>query len=343
VAALASPVEIAGTSVHVGASVGLALRHDGSDPESLMREADVAMYTAKGRGKNRVERYDATLNDAIVEHHALKTELAGAVQRGELVLDYQPIVNLAGGTFVGVEALVRWQHPTRGLLPPYAFIDLAEETGAIVGIGSWVLETAAGQVRSWQSRYGLPELKLSVNVSVCQLEDPGFADQVADVLRRTGLDPRSLTVEVTESVLADPARGASATLETLRQLGVQVALDDFGTGYSSIGYLRQLPVDILKIDRSFISGEHANRPGDVLLEALVGLAQRLGLDVIPEGIEEPDQLARLQALGCQTGQGFLLARPVPAGTIDALLATPASLLPLLPAEFDGIVPLASRR
>jgi Amt family ammonium transporter len=292
-----------------------------------MREADVAMYTAKGRGKNRVERYDPTLNDAAVAHNALRAELAGAARRGELVLDYQPIVDLADGMFSGVEALVRWQHPSRGLLPPYAFIDLAEETGAIVGIGSWVLETAAGQLREWQRRYNLPELKLSVNVSVCQLDDPGFADHVGDVLRRTGLDPRSLIVEVTESVLADPAGGAAGSLETLRRQGVQVALDDFGTGYSTIGYLRQLPVDILKIDRSFVSGEHANRPGDLLLGAIVGLAQRLALDVIPEGIEEPDQLARLQEMGCRTGQGFLLSRPVPAEVIGRLLASPASLLP----------------
>jgi diguanylate cyclase (GGDEF)-like protein len=334
VAALAAPVEVAGTWVHVGASAGLAMRNDGSDPEGLMREADVAMYTAKGRGKNRVEFYDATLEDATIDHNALKADLADAAGRGELVVDYQPIIDLTTGRFTGVEALVRWQHPTRGLLAPYAFIELAEETGAIVGIGAWVLETAARQVQGWQSRYGLPDLQLSVNVSVCQLDDPGFADQVGDLLRRTGLDPGSLIVEVTESVLADPAGGAARSLETLRRLGVLVALDDFGTGYSSIGYLRQLPLDILKIDRSFISGEQANRPGDVLLEAIVGLAQRLGLDVIPEGIEEPDQLARLQALGCRTGQGFLLSRPVSAAGINRLLATPDSLLPLVLAEVE---------
>jgi diguanylate cyclase (GGDEF)-like protein len=327
VAALAAPVEVAGTWVDVGASVGLAMCHDDSDPESLMREADVAMYTAKSRGKNRVERYDPTLNDAVVEQHALKAEVADAAGRGELVVEYQPIVDLATGSFAGVEALVRWQHPTRGLLPPSAFIDVAEETGAIVGIGSWVLETAARQLQGWQRRYGLPELRLSVNVSVCQLDDPGYADHVGRVLRRTGLDPTSLVLEVTESVLADPAGGAAASLERLRQLGVRVALDDFGTGYSSIEYLRQLPLDILKIDRSFVSGEHANRPGDLLLEAIVGLAQRLGLDVIPEGIEEPDQLARLRGMGCRTGQGFLFSPPVPAAAMDRLLAAPAPLLP----------------
>ncbi|MDQ1498099.1 MAG: hypothetical protein QOI86_1439 [Actinomycetota bacterium] len=335
VTALATPVEIDGTWVHVGASVGLAMRHHDSDPESLMREADVAMYTAKGRGKNRVEQYDAVLDEAVVEHNELKADVAGAASRGELVLDYQPIVNLETGAFVGVEALVRWQHPTRGLLPPFAFIALAEETGAIVDIGAWVLETAARQLQSWRRQYSLSALWLSVNVSVRQLDDPGFAALVGGVLQRTGLDPASLVLEVTESVLADPAGGAAGALETLRRLKVRVALDDFGAGYSSIGYLRQLPLDILKIDRSFVSGEHANRPGDVLLDAIVGLADRLGLDVIPEGIEEHDQLARLQALGCRTGQGFLLSRPMPAAAIDQLLATPPLAL-----ELANIEPIA---
>jgi diguanylate cyclase (GGDEF)-like protein len=327
VAALAAPVEINGTLAHVGASVGLAMRHPDSDPESLMREADVAMYTAKGRGKNRVEQYDSALHETVAEHNELKAEVAGAAGRGELVLEYQPIIDLSTGTLQGVEALVRWLHPTRGLLPPSAFIDLAEETGAIVDIGAWVLDAAAVQLQSWRQCYGLSAMWLSVNVSVRQLDDPGFPALVGGVLRRTGLDPASLVLEVTESVLADPAGGAAAALETLRGLNVRVALDDFGTGYSSIGYLRQLPVDILKIDRSFVSGEHANRPGDLLLEAIVGLAQRLGLDVIPEGIEEPDQLARLQGLGCRIGQGFLLSRPMPAAAIGQLLAAPAALLP----------------
>jgi diguanylate cyclase (GGDEF)-like protein len=321
VTALAAPVEINGTWVHVGASVGLAMRHDDSDPESFMREADVAMYTAKGRGKNRVEQYDAVLDEAVVEHNELKADMAGAAGRGEFVLDYQPIVDLATGTFAGVEALVRWQHPTRGLLPPFAFIDLAEETGAIVGIGAWVLETAARQVQSWRRRYGLAALWISVNVSVRQLDDPGFAALVGDVLQRTGLDPARLVLEVTESVLADPAGGAAGALETLRQLGVRVALDDFGAGYSSIGYLRQLPVDILKIDRSFVSG-HGARPRSVpILEGIIDLAHKLSLGLIAEGIEEPEQLDLLRRLGCPLGQGFLLARPASPEEVTALLAS----------------------
>jgi len=328
VTALAAPVEIHGTLAHVGASVGLAMRTHDSDPESIMHQADVAMYTAKGRGKNRVEQDDAALQDAVAEHNELRGAVIGAAGRGELVLDYQPILDLTTGTLQGVEALVRWMHPTRGLLPPSAFIELAEETGAIVEMGAWVLDTAADQLQSWRRSYGLPAMWLSVNVSVRQLDEPGFAALVSDVLERTGLDPANLVLEITESVLADPAGGAATALETLRDLNVRVALDDFGAGFSSIGYLRQLPVDILKIDRSFVSGEHATRSGDLLLEAIVGLARRLGLDVIPEGIEEPDQLARLQALGCHIGQGFLLSRPMPAAAIGQLLATPAALLPL---------------
>jgi diguanylate cyclase (GGDEF)-like protein len=322
VIALAEPVQIGATSVAVGASVGLALRHENSDLEDLMREADVAMYAAKGKGKNRVEQFDAGLDDLAMARHLLKADVGTAAARGELVLDYQPIVDLTTGLPVGLEALVRWQHPTRGLLPPSSFIEVAEETGAIIGIGAFVLETAARQVQSWQRRYDLPELWLSVNVSVCQLDQPGFADDVEEILRATRFDPARLVLEITETILADPDGSAAAALVALRATGVRIALDDFGTGYSSIGYLRQLPVDILKIDRSFVTGTYSGSRGNALLEAIVAMARGLGLDVIPEGIEELDQLARLRTMGCDIGQGFLLSRPVPADTIDALLATP---------------------
>lgn len=328
VAVLAAPVEIAGIRVHVGASVGLAIHQDGSDPDSLMREADVAMYAAKGQGKNRVERFDPTPNDIVVEHHALKAEVAHAVQRGELVLDYQPIVDLSSGALNGVEALVRWQHPTRGLLPPSAFIGLAEETGDIVAIGSWVLRTALIQMQDWQHRYGPSQLWLSVNVSIRQLEEDGFASLVREALHESGLEPRRLILEVTESVLANPDGGPAASLETMRHAGIRVALADFGTGDSSISYLRQLPVDVLKIDRSFVSGEQADQPGDGSLEAIIGLAWRLRLDVIPKGIETSNQLARLQTLGCQLGQGFLMSRPVSAAIIDGYLSPAADRLVL---------------
>jgi EAL domain-containing protein (putative c-di-GMP-specific phosphodiesterase class I) len=249
--------------------------------------------------------------------------LGGAVDRGELVVEYQPVVDLETGEIAGLEALVRWLHPTRGLLPPSAFIGLAEETGAIIGIGASVMQTAARQLRQWQHRYNLPKLWMSVNVSVRQLDTSAFADEVTEILRVTGIDPTTLVIEVTESVLADPHGGAAATIAALRGSGVRFALDDFGTGYSSIGYLRQLPLDILKIDRSFVSGPSAGTGvDDVLLEAIVAMGQTLRLDVVPEGIEALDQLTRLRAAGCKVGQGFLFSRPVSAQAIEVLLAAP---------------------
>jgi diguanylate cyclase (GGDEF)-like protein len=320
VAVLAAPVELGEHVTHVGASVGLALRADGSTFETLMRQADVAMYAAKGKGKNRVEQYDGRLDEAASRRLLLKGDVVGAAERGELVAHYQPVIDLQTGRLVGVEALVRWLHPALGLLPPGAFIEVAEETGAIRAVGGWVLETATRQVQAWRRHYGLDDLWLSVNVSVCQLEAAGFVDEVAGVLAASGLDPAHLVIEVTESLLADSNGGAAGALTALRRRGVRVALDDFGTGYSSIGYLRRFPVDVLKIDRSFVSGPGATGSGNALLEAIVAMARHLGLDVIPEGIEEPEQLLRLRALGCRIGQGFLLARPTDGDAIDALLA-----------------------
>jgi diguanylate cyclase (GGDEF)-like protein len=319
VATLGTPAQILGHRLHLSASVGLALAEDGCDAEALVRHADLAMYTAKGKGKNRTEAYDAALDHAVGDYHSLKADIVGAAERGELVVDYQPVVRLHTGEAIGVEALVRWQHPARGLLPPSSFIGLAEENGAIIDIGAWVLEAACRQAITWQRRHGLPEFFVSVNVSVRQLGQSGFADEVAAVLDRTGLPPGSLVLEITESVLANPSGSAAETLEVVRNSGVKVAIDDFGTGYASINYLARMPIDILKVDRSFVSGEHRGPQADSLLAAIVGLAQRLELDIIPEGIEEPDQLARLQALGCETGQGFLLHRPLAAQAIDRLL------------------------
>ncbi len=318
VTALSEPVMIGLHSVCVGASVGLVMRQANSTLDDLMREADVAMYAAKAKGKNRVERYDSAQDDLTIARHQLRVDLGAAADRDELVLDYQPVVALETGMLVGIEALVRWQHPTRGLLPPSEFISVAEETGAINGIGAWVLETATRQLQQWQSRYGLPELWMSVNVSMRQLEAAGFADCVTSVLDTTGVAAGCLVLEVTESILAKADGDASDVLASLRLLGVQVALDDFGTGFSSFSALCRLPIDILKIDRSFVSGPDAG-PGEALLTTVVAMARRLGLDVIPEGIEDVDQLFRLRQMGCHFGQGFLLSRPVSATAIEALL------------------------
>ncbi len=322
VAAVEQPVKFGDVWTHVGVSVGLALREGDSTLYTLMRQADVAMYRAKAMGKHRMERYDAGLDEIARARQSLRAEVGVAAERGELVVEYQPVVDLERGTLAGLEALVRWQHPTRGLLPPSAFIDLAEETGDIVGIGDWVLATATRQVRAWQCRYGLPGLSVAVNVSVCQLDEPGFAEHVMGILEVTKLDPTSLVVEVTESVLADPDRGTAGALGALRARGVRVALDDFGTGYSSISYLRELPLDVIKIDRSFVKATNVAGTDDALLEAIVNMAHHLGLDVIPEGIEETEQMVRLLAMGCQLGQGFLLSRPVAADVVETYLAAP---------------------
>jgi diguanylate cyclase (GGDEF)-like protein len=329
VVALDEAVQIGAQTVHVGASVGLAMRDDYSTIEGWVREADVAMYAAKARGKNRVERYNAMLDDAAVARQLLKDEVAVAAERGELVVEYQPVVDLQRGTLIGLEALVRWQHPTQGLLPPSAFIELAEESGAILSVGAWVFETAARQLSSWQRRYGRPDLWMSINVSVRQIEEPGYADKVQAVLAAIGLEPASIVIEVTESVLADPMGGSAAALTELRTRGIRVALDDFGTGYSSIGYLRQLPVDFLKIDRSFVAGTSPGAPGNSLLEAIVGMGQHLGLEIIPEGIEQPTELAELRSIGCRIGQGFLMSRPVSPGQIEAFL--------VVAVPFDSVV------
>jgi diguanylate cyclase (GGDEF)-like protein len=318
VVTLAQPVEIGTRAVHVGASVGLALRHDDSSIEGWLREADVAMYAAKARGKNRVEQYDARLDDAAVAGQLLKEQVAAAAAGDQLILEYQPVVDLDTGEIVGLEALVRWQHPTRGLLPPSSFIALAEESGAILSIGAWVLARAAHELRGWQRRYARPELWMSVNVSVRQLETPDYATTVRSILHAADVEPARIVVEVTESVLADPDGGAAEALTTLRAAGVRIALDDFGTGYSSVGYLQNLPADFLKIDRSFVAGASPDSR-NALLEAIIGMAQHLGLEVIPEGIEQPAELAQLRALGCHLGQGFLLSRPVAAEAIETLL------------------------
>ncbi len=322
IANLASPMLVGTHRVHVGVSVGMAIRRRDSTPDVLMHEADVAMYAAKGKGKNRVERYDPGYRAVSDARQALRSDIGDAVGRGQLVIDYQPIIDLETGAIVGLEALVRWRHPERGLLPPSAFIDLAEETGAIVGIGKWVLDTAVHQLRRWQRAHDLPNLWMSINVSMRQLEGKDFAKGMTDVIDAVGVDPANIVVEVTESVLAEPGGAAAAALTTLREPGIRIALDDFGTGYSSINYLRELPVDILKIDRSFTIDAEEGSAGNALLEAIVALGHNLELDVIPEGIEDVEQLDQLRAMDCRIGQGYLLSRPENADTIDAMLTAP---------------------
>ena len=321
VSSLASPVRLDTATVQVTASVGLTFRSQAADPEDLLREADIAMYHAKRSGKGRVEQYTADLEHAADDIAQLSKDVLNATRRNELVLSYQPLVNLETRGPVGFEALVRWQHPTRGLLRPDAFIPTAEATGALVDIGAAVLRIAGRQLRSWQLAHNRPDLYLSVNVSACQVEKPDFVAVVRRELKQADLAPKSLVLEVTESVLINPGGIAAGNLLDLQRLGVRVAIDDFGTGYSSLGYLDRLPVDILKVDRTFVSGNRGSAPNPAILDGIVSLGQRLHLEVVPEGIEDEGQLRFLLALGCRVGQGFLLGRPSSPQEVDGLLAT----------------------
>jgi diguanylate cyclase (GGDEF)-like protein/PAS domain S-box-containing protein len=327
VAALAVPVELSdgagGTHiVSAAASVGVATSQEAAGTAELQRQADLALYVAKGDGKNTWQRYQSGLHAAVVERLELRSALIEAIAQDQFVLRFQPIVDLPTEAVVGVEALVRWHHPTRGLLGPDQFIDVAEESGAIVEIGGWVLREALRRFMGW--RMSTPDSSLryvSVNVSARQFRTPGFVDQVRAALADTGAPPQALLLEITESLLLRDADTVAADLRALRELGVRIAIDDFGTGYSSLSYLRHMPVDVLKIDKSFIdeilhSGEQL-----ALVEAIVNLARTLRLAVVAEGVEHPAHRLQLMKLGCPYGQGYLFSKPVSAAEI-ARAATP---------------------
>jgi EAL domain-containing protein (putative c-di-GMP-specific phosphodiesterase class I) len=306
---------IDGIEVAARVSIGVAFTDQGDvTADSLLRNADVAMYSAKARGKGRSATFVPEMHTAVVERHSLGADLAHAVRRGELTLHYQPIVELATGVTVGFESLVRWNHPRRGLLDPGRFIALAEETGAIAELGSWTVEAACRQFGEWQEA-DLGQGFVAVNLSGHNLTSPAIDRQIAASLAATGLSPSLLTVELTETVLVHDAEVAAQRLRAIRELGVKVAIDDFGTGYSSLNYLHQLPVDILKIARDFVDRITTDEGAATLTTAMIALAGALGLEVIAEGIEHPEQLRRLREMGCQLGQGFWYARPMPASLV----------------------------
>jgi diguanylate cyclase (GGDEF)-like protein/PAS domain S-box-containing protein len=327
VAALSAPVEVSdglgGTHIVSGAaSVGVATSHDATSPTELLRHADLALYLAKGAGKATWQRYRTDLHTAMVERLALRTSLLEAIDARQFVLQYQPIVDISTQTVVGVESLVRWQHPDRGLLGPFHFIDLAEESGAIVAIGAWVLRESLRQVTAWKAAD--PETApryVSVNVSARQFRTPGFVDQVRQALAEAGAEPGWLLLEITESLVLRDADQVWTDLRTLRELGVRIAIDDFGTGYSSLSYLLQMPVDVLKIDKSFIDDIIASEQQRALVTAIVTLAGNLNLTVVAEGIEDAAQRSLLERMGCPYGQGYLFARPLWPADIPPLLGT----------------------
>jgi EAL domain-containing protein (putative c-di-GMP-specific phosphodiesterase class I) len=313
--AFVMPLSVGAESVSVYVSVGIATAqgHDKS-AEELIRDADVAMYKAKTSGKGRFQVFHPSMGAAVLERHGLKEELRQAIEREQLTLYFQPIVTLSTGELVAEEALVRWQHPRRGLVAPDEFLPLAEETGLILSVGQYVLEQACIQARAWQDQQGSSagrEIAVHVNLSAVELRDRHLADRVRETLFRTSVDPRMLVFEVTETLLLEDEAHVSATIAELRELGVRFALDDFGTGYSSLSYLHTLPLDMLKIAKSFVDGLSRGGREASFVRMIIELARTLGVGVIAEGIESPDQVSALLALGCDLGQGFYLGRPRP--------------------------------
>jgi diguanylate cyclase (GGDEF)-like protein len=300
------PVGAGEELLNVSLSIGIAAsQHARTHAEELLRDADVAMYEAKERGKGGLAVFTPAMRDSIVRRHGFKAELERAIEQRELVVQYQPIVDLVSGETVSVEALVRWNHPGRGRIPPAEFIPLAEETGLIVPLGRYVLEEACARVSERD-----PNICVQVNLSALELEHPDLLQTITDVLQRTGIDPNRLVLEVTETLLVkDAVRGAQA-LQQLRDLGVQLALDDFGTGYSSLSYLRNLPLDTLKIAREFVEGLAFSDHDAAFVRLIVGLAKTVGLKVVAEGIETRAQLDMLREIGCDLGQGYYFSKPM---------------------------------
>jgi diguanylate cyclase (GGDEF)-like protein len=318
--ALSVPVPLAEGIVTVHASVGVAAATYSGDRTAgaLLRNADLAMYLAKAQGKNRLVAYAEGMAEAARRRAGLAQDLADAAASGQLEVHYQPIVRLVDGRTTGFEALVRWNHPERGLVPPAEFVPLAEETGAIAGIGRWVLREALRQGAAWTAETGTP-LRMAVNLSPRQFQDGDVPADVVAALEETGFPAGQLTLEVTEGVLVRDVDSVVAQLETLRGLGVRIAIDDFGTGFSGLSYLRHLPADIIKIDRSFVMDLPRGRSAVTLITSIVELARTLGLDVVAEGVETEGQSRALADLDCGSAQGFLFARPEPAARAGAHL------------------------
>ena len=316
IAALRRPFVVSGREVFVNASVGISSGSDGHTGEDLVRNADLAMYEAKKNGKGRYEIFRPDMQARRLRTVGLEADLHRALERDELVLQYQPVVDLVSGNVAAVEALVRWRHPERGLVLPGDFVPLAEETGLIVPVGAWVLREACRQAVAWRTG---TELTVSVNLSARELQEPQLATAVARTLREAGLPAGRLVLEITESLLLSDTANSVAQLRRLKALGVRLAIDDFGTGYSSLAYLRQFPVDILKIDRSFLAEIVTDPRASALVQAIVELGRTMGLMTVAEGIEDGQQLSELRRAGCQLGQGYYFSRPLDPPAVASLL------------------------
>jgi diguanylate cyclase (GGDEF)-like protein len=322
IAAMRQPLSLSGNEMFMSVSIGIALSSDGNQSGAeMLRNADVAMYRAKAIGASRIAVYREDDETSTIRRLRTSNELHRALQRGELELYYQPLVDLHTQNMVGIEALARWRHPNRGLLLPAEFIPLAEDSGLIVQLGAWVLDVACRQASEWtkvRARAGQDEtrLNLSINVSAQQLAEPNFPLRVAGALEESGFNPDRLWLEITESTLMGNTDATMHTLRALRDLGLHLVIDDFGTGYSSLSYLKQFPVETLKVDRSFVD-ELDHDTGDVaIVRAIIALGESLGLSVIAEGVERETQAQQLQRLGCHLAQGYLFGVPQPARALE---------------------------
>jgi diguanylate cyclase (GGDEF)-like protein/PAS domain S-box-containing protein len=332
--ALSQPFALAARQLFVGASIGIAMGSDGrgapaecETADELLRNADAAMYTAKSHGKGRYEFYEVEMHASALRRLEVRGRMESSLEAGDFVLCYQPIVELVSNEIVGVEALVRWRQPDGRLAPPAEFIPLAEETGLIVALGTWVLEESLRQAAEWRRMFPGHHLRMAVNVSPRQLQEPGLAVLTRNALAASGFPPHDLVVELTESALLHVGDPASATIEQLKQLGVRISLDDFGTGYSSLSHLRNFPIDTLKIDHSFVEGiDGVQQDERALVRSIIRLAHSLRLETVAEGIERPAQLVQLRALGCRFGQGFLFSEPIESAAMSDLLRQRSQLV-----------------
>jgi diguanylate cyclase (GGDEF)-like protein/PAS domain S-box-containing protein len=317
----AADTHAGGQEVFATASIGIAVgNQDYARPQDVLRDADIAMYRAKALGKNRYQLFDSVMHQRAVQLLETETDLRRAVERDEFILHYQPILQIATGKIHAFEALVRWQHPDRGLIPPNDFISIAEETGLITSIGRWVLSQACGQAAAWRTAFpGLDDIGMAVNLSARQFSQPDLIEEIQQALQHHNLPAHCLILEITESVLMDDARQAAGVLRSLKDLGVKIYIDDFGTGYSSLAYLQNFPVDTMKIDRSFVSRLDGSVENSQIVQTIVTLAHTLNMTVTAEGVETEIQLNHLRKMSCENSQGFLLSRPLTAQSATELL------------------------
>lgn len=330
---LKKPFEIGGREVFASASIGIALKtSEHSKAEDMLRDADIAMYRAKAGGRARYEIFNQAMRERAAKQLSLDTEMRYALEREEFQIHYQPIISLQTENLMGFEALVRWKHPTRGMIPPFEFIPAAEDSGLILPLGKWILEESCRQLRQWQEKYPqAANLSVSVNLSSKQFAQADLTGQIADALRKTKLDARCLKLEITESHIMENSEQAIGMMNDLRSLGIEISLDDFGTGYSSLSYLHRLPASFLKIDRSFVIRMLENEENSEIVSTIIKLAQNLKMKTIAEGIETEEQLAHLKRLNCEFGQGYFFSKPLEAkSTADFIDRT--TQFPPLPEE-----------